>query len=182
MTLAYCQPANHCLLLLMTDSYFLRVRLIAESGHCWMPDCSACRRNFNRSINGIHLQVCSFYMAMSEYTNIMFTQLTWCSYPLLFFNSLTHMSTTLCEVLWWNHSRSVTKNLTPYRFNSAGWGLDGQNGEIHSFPTMYNTWGCLLGRNGSKQWFSPKKWSKNSFFEYHDSGSSNFGLGWDPKF
>ena len=29
---------------------------------------------------------------------------------------------TLCEVLWWNHSRSVTKNLTPYRFNSAGWG------------------------------------------------------------
>ena len=89
---------------------------------------------------------------------------------------------TLCEVLWWNHSRSVTKNLTPYRFNSAGWGLDGQNAEIHSFPTMYNTWGCLLGRNGSKQWFSPKKWSKNSFFEYHDSGSSNFGLGWDPKF
>ena len=94
----------------------------------------------------------------------------------------TNCHMTLCEVLWWNHSRSVTKNLTPYRFNSAGWGLDGQNAEIHSFPTMYNTWGCLLGRNGSKQWFSPKKWSKNSFFEYHDSGSSNFGLGWDPKF
>ena len=27
---------------------------------------------------------------------------------------------------------------------------------IHSFPTMYNTWGCSLRRNGSKQWFSPK--------------------------
>ena len=89
---------------------------------------------------------------------------------------------TLCEVLWWNHSRSVTKNLTPYRFNSAGWGLDGQNAEIHSFPTMYIMVGGKWGRNGSKQWFSPKKWYKNSFFEYHDSGSSDFGLGWDPKF
>ena len=82
---------------------------------------------------------------------------------------------TLCEVLWWNHSRSVTKNLTPHRFNSAGWGLDDQKTEIHSFPTMYNTWGCLLGRNGSKQWFSPKKWSKNSFFEGHKFGSTDFG-------
>ena len=26
---------------------------------------------------------------------------------------------TPCEVLWWYHSQSVTKNLTPYRFNSV---------------------------------------------------------------
>ena len=39
------------------------------------------------------------------------------------------MDTILC--------RSVTKNLTAYRFNSAGWGLDDMKAEIHSFPTMY---------------------------------------------
>ena len=102
--------------------------------------------------------------------------------PPAYSTPITNHHMTLCEVLWWNHSRSVTKNLTPYRFNSAGWGLYGQNAEIHSFPTMYIMVGGKWGRNGSKQWFSPKKWSKNSFFEYHDSGSSNFGLGWDPKF
>ena len=56
---------------------------------------------------------------------------------------ISQFNTTLCEVLWWNHSRSVTKNLTPYRFNSAGWGLDGQNAEIHSFPTMYIIYSIL---------------------------------------
>ena len=30
--------------------------------------------------------------------------------------------------------RSVTKNLTDYRFNSAGWGLNDMKGEIHSLP------------------------------------------------
>ena len=72
---------------------------------------------------------------------------------------------TLCKVMWGDHSQSVTKNLTPYRFNFFGWGLDGQITEIHSFPTMYIIGGGKWGRNGSKQWFSPKKWSKNSFFE-----------------
>ena len=43
---------------------------------------------------------------------------------------------TLCEVLWWKLSRSVTKNLTANRFNSGGWGLDDMKREIHSFPTM----------------------------------------------
>ena len=40
--------------------------------------------------------------------------------------------------------RSVTKNLTPYRFNFFGWGLDGQITEIHSFPTMYIIGGLSL--------------------------------------
>ena len=71
---------------------------------------------------------------------------------------------TLCEVLWWNHSQSVTKNLTPYRFNSAGWGLDGQNGEIHSFPSMYNTWGCFLVEFGWTNWFIQKSTLKLGFF------------------
>ena len=47
------------------------------------------------------------------------------------------------------------QNSDALQVQNFGWGLDG---------------------------FSPKKWSKNSFFEYHDSGSSNFGLGWDSKF
>ena len=74
---------------------------------------------------------------------------------------LDHFShTTHCKVLWGDHSQSVTKNLTPYRFNFFEWGLDGQITEIHSFPTMYIIGGGKWGRNGSKQWFSPKKWSK----------------------
>ena len=44
--------------------------------------------------------------------------------------------------------RSVTKNLTDYRFNSAGWGLDDMKAEIHSFPTMYIIGG---GEGGSKR-------------------------------
>ena len=64
MTLAYCQPDNHGLLLLMTDPYFLRFCLTTLLSVClsinWLqsvpsPDCSACQsRNFDRSINGIH--------------------------------------------------------------------------------------------------------------------------------
>ena len=46
---------------------------------------------------------------------------------------------------------------------------------------MYNTWGGSFGRNGSKQWFSPKKWSKNTNFGGHGPGSTDFGVGWDPK-
>ena len=71
--------------------------------------------------------------------------------------------------------RSVTKNLTDYRFNSAGWGLDDMKAEIHSFPTMYIIGGGKWGRNGSKLRFSQKKWPKNSFFEGHKSGSTDFG-------
>ena len=77
------------------------------------------------------------------------------------------MDTILC--------RSVTKNLTAYRFISAGWGLDDMKAEIHSFPTMYIMWGGKLGRNGSKQRFSEKKWSKNSFSEGQKFGSTDFG-------
>ena len=65
--------------------------------------------------------------------------------PLLFYRYMT-----LCEVLWWKLSRSVTKNLTAYRFNSAGWGLDGMKAEIHSFPTMYimgGVSGVEMGQN-----------------------------------
>ena len=74
------------------------------------------------------------------------------------------------------------KNLTPYRFNSAGLGLDDMKAEIHSFPTMYIMWGGKWGRNGSKLRFSEKKWSKNSFFEGHKFGSTDFGGVWDPYF
>ena len=38
---------------------------------------------------------------------------------------------------------------------------------------------------GSIWWnkpFSPKKWSKNTLFGGHGSGSSDFGVGWDPQF
>ena len=41
---------------------------------------------------------------------------------------------------------------------------------------MYNTWGGSLGRTGSKQWFSPKKWSKNTNFGGHGPGSTDFGV------
>ena len=46
--------------------------------------------------------------------------------------------------------RSVTKNLTAYRFNSGGWGLDDMKREIHSFPTMYimgGVSGVEMGQN-----------------------------------
>ena len=76
-----------------------------------------------------------------------------------------HQFRTNSQVMDIMHCRSVTKNLTPYGFIFFGWGLDGQITEIHSFPTMYIIGGGKWGRNGSKQWFSPKKWSKNSFFE-----------------
>ena len=78
--------------------------------------------------------------------------------------------------------RSVTKNLTDYRFNSAGWGLNDMKAEIHSFPTMYIIGGGKWGRNGSKLRFSQKKWPKNSFFEGHKSGSTDFGGVWHPYF
>ena len=84
------------------------------------------------------------------------------------------MDTILC--------RSVTKNLTLYRFNSAGLGLDDMKAEIHSFPTMYIMWGGKWGQNGSRLRFSEKKWSKNSFFEGHKFGSTDFGGVWDPYF
>ena len=89
---------------------------------------------------------------------------------------------TLCKVMWGDHSQSVTKNLTPYRFNFFEWGLDGQITEIHSFPTMYIIGGGKWGRNGSKLRFSQKKWPKNSFFEGHKSGSTDFGGVWHPYF
>ena len=89
---------------------------------------------------------------------------------------------TLCEVLWWKLSRSVTKNLTAYRFNSGVWGLDDMKREIHSFPTMYIMGGGKWCRNGSKLRFSQKKWPKNSFFEGHKSGSTDFGGVWHPYF
>ena len=89
---------------------------------------------------------------------------------------------TLCEVLWWELSRSVTKNLTAYRLNSGVWGLDDMKREIHSFPTMYIMGGGKWCRNGSKLRFSQKKWPKNSFLEWHKSGSTDFGGVWHPYF
>ena len=70
---------------------------------------------------------------------------------------------TPCEVAWWYHSRSVTKNLTPYRFNSAGWGLYGQNAEIHSFPTMYIMVGVNEVEMGQNNDFLPKNGLKIAF-------------------
>ena len=59
--------------------------------------------------------------------------------------------------------------------NSGVWGLDDMKREIHSFPTMYIMGGGKWCRNGSKLRFSQKKWPKNSFFEGHKSGSTDFG-------
>ena len=70
---------------------------------------------------------------------------------------------TPCEVVWWYHSRSVTKNLTPYRFNSAGWGPYGQNAEIHSFPTMYIMVGVNEVEMGQNNDFLPKNGLKIAF-------------------
>ena len=103
----------------------------------------------------------------------------------LFFKSnffISYVLTTLCEVLWWELSRSVTKNLTAYRLNSGVWGLDDMKREIHSFPTMYIMGGGKWCRNGSKLRFSQKKWPKNSFLEWHKSGSTDFGGVWHPYF
>ena len=103
-------------------------------------------------------------------------------FPHLLLMVIDWMIRTLCEVLWWKLSRSVTKNLTAYRFNSGGWGLDDMKREIHSFPTMYIMGGGKWCRNGSKLRFSQKKWPKNSFFEGHKSGSTDFGGVWHPYF
>ena len=54
--------------------------------------------------------------------------------------------------------------------------------EIHSFPTMFMKGGSSFGRNGWKRGFSPKKGLKSSFLEYRNSGSIDFGAGWDLQF
>ena len=79
-------------------------------------------------------------------------------------------------------SWSVHKNLTLHRVRKIIFSFCHHKVEIRSFPTMYNTWGCSLGRNGPKKRFSPKKWSKNTNFGGNGPGSSNFEVGWDPQF
>ena len=66
------------------------------------------------------------------------------------------MDTILC--------RSVTKNLTPYRFNSAGLGLDDMKAEIHSFPTMYIIGGGEVGSKWVKTKIFRKKVVKKQLF------------------
>ena len=49
--------------------------------------------------------------------------------------------------------------------------------KIRSFPTMYNTWGCLWGQIDETKHFLQKKWSKNTNFGGNGSGSSSFEEG-----
>ena len=51
-----------------------------------------------------------------------------------------------------------------------------------SFPMMYIKGGSTFGRSQSKRGFSPKNCLKNSFLGRHESGSSDFGGGWDLQF
>ena len=48
-------------------------------------------------------------------------------------------------------SWSVIKNLTLHRVRKIFFSFYHHKVEIRSFPTMYNTWGCSLGRNGPKK-------------------------------
>ena len=47
-------------------------------------------------------------------------------------------------------SWSVIKNLTLHRVRKIFFSFYHHKEQIRSFPTMYNTWGCSLGRNGPK--------------------------------
>ena len=87
-----------------------------------------------------------------------------------------------CELTWSKYSWSVTKNLTTGRLKNLGFGLYGRKAEIHSFPMMFIKGGSSFSRIQSKQGFSPKNCLKNRYFEYHDSGQTDFGGGWDPQF
>ena len=51
-----------------------------------------------------------------------------------------------------------------------------------SFPMMYIKGGSTFGRSQSKRGFSPKNCLKNSFSGGHETGSTDFGGGWDPQF
>ena len=58
-------------------------------------------------------------------------------------------------------SGGVTKNLTLHWMNKRFFSFYHQKEQIHSFPTMYYTWGCFLGQFGWKKCFIQKstlKW------------------------
>ena len=77
---------------------------------------------------------------------------------------------------------SVTKNLMHYRFNSAGWGLDGMNAEIHSFPTMYIMGGVYMTKMGKIGDFVPKIGPKSCFFRDTNLVLPTLGGSGTPKF
>ena len=54
-------------------------------------------------------------------------------------------------------SGGVYENLRLHRMKKIMFSFYHHKVEIRSFPTMYNTGVCSLGRNGPKQCFSPKK-------------------------
>ena len=51
-----------------------------------------------------------------------------------------------------------------------------------NFLMMCIKGGSTFGRSQSKRGFSPKNCLKNSFFGGHETGSTDFGGGWDPQF
>ena len=95
-----------------------------------------------------------------------------------FFFWFKTQSRLMSESLYW----CVHENLTLHRVKKIIFSLYHHLGEIRSFPTMYNTWGCSWGQIGEIIFFSPKKWSKNTNFGGNGPGSSNFEVGWDPQF
>ena len=84
-------------------------------------------------------------------------------------------SMTRNQIILTKQSGRVTKILTASRILQISIALCQIKAKIHSFPTMYIIGGGKWGRNGSKLRFSQKKWPKNSFFEGHKSGSTDFG-------
>ena len=65
-------------------------------------------------------------------------------------------SRLMSESLYW----SVIKNLTLHRVKKIIFSLYHHLGEIRSFPTMYNTWGCSWGQIGEIIFFLQKSGPK----------------------
>ena len=119
--------------------------------HICLPSLLLCERGPLSSLQDGPIQIARMYtcqlytndtssFSFSHYQNVL--------QNVLQANNEIQIHMTLCEVLWWKLSRSVTKNLTAYRFNSGRWGLDDMKREIHSFPTMYIMGGGKWCRNG----------------------------------
>ena len=93
-----------------------------------------------------------------------------------------NLHTTLCEVVWWKLSRSVTKILTLCRIHEIFFQKYHVKAHEQSFPTMYIKGESTFGRSQSIRGFLPKNCLKKKqfFFQYQDSGSTDFGGGLGP--
>ena len=81
-----------------------------------------------------------------------------------------------------NLSVSVIKILTHCRIHKMIFKKYHVKALDQSFPMMYIKGGSTFGRSQSKRGFSPKNCLKNSFSGGHETGSTDFGGGWDPQF